>query len=100
MLRLRDWVPVPHDLVHVVQALKAEVAQWIGHGPSVQARVSAVCGQAAPPLTGATWVRERVWTPAAHVVLQAVQARKAPGTQLTGQAAVLQARVSARYGHT
>jgi hypothetical protein len=98
MLRLRDWVPVPHDLVQVVQVLKAEVAQCTGHGPSVQACVSSACGQAAPPKRGSTLVRERLWTPAAHVVLHAVQALKAPGTQLTGQAWPLQARVSAVCG--
>jgi hypothetical protein len=102
MLRLRDWVPVPHDLVQPVQALKAEVVQWIGHGPCVQARVSALCGQAAPPNCGATLVRERLWTPAAHVVLQALQVlkpRPPPTWQSIGQAAALQARVSAVCGH-
>jgi hypothetical protein len=31
--RLRDCAPAPHDLVQVDHASKAEVAQWIGHGP-------------------------------------------------------------------
>ena len=39
-LRLRDCEPVPHDLVHVVQALKPLVRQWVGHGPWEQRRVS------------------------------------------------------------
>jgi hypothetical protein len=98
MLRLRDWVPLPHDLVQAVQALKAVVSQWIGHGPSVQACVSAVCGHAAPPNRGATLVRERLWTPAAHVVLHAVQALKAPMLQSIGHACSLHARVSAEAG--
>ena len=38
--RERDCVPVPHDLVHVVQALKARTVQWIGHGPWFHGRVS------------------------------------------------------------
>ena len=38
--RERDWAPVPHVLVHAVQALKARTAQWIGHGPWVHERVS------------------------------------------------------------
>jgi hypothetical protein len=49
MERLRDWFPVPHDLVHVVQAENALALQWIGHGPWLHACVSAVCGHAAPP---------------------------------------------------
>ena len=47
--RERDCEPVPHDLVHAVHALKADVSQWTGHGPCVHACVSALCGQAAPP---------------------------------------------------
>ena len=31
--RERDCDPVPHDFVHVVHALNAVAAQWIGHGP-------------------------------------------------------------------
>jgi hypothetical protein len=97
--RLRDCEPVPHDLVQVVQAPKAEASQWIGHGPALQARVSALCGQAAPPSTGSTLVRERLWTPAPHVVLQALQADgKTPGTQSTGQACVLHDAASSRCG--
>jgi hypothetical protein len=99
MLRLRDCEPVPHDLVQVVQALKAEVAQWIGHGPWLHARVSALCGQAAPPNCGATLVRERLWTPVPHDLVQVVQALKAPTPQSTGHAAALQLRVSALCGH-
>jgi hypothetical protein len=30
--RLRDCAPVPHDLVQELQAPKAAVVQWIGHG--------------------------------------------------------------------
>ena len=62
-LRLRDCVPVPHDLVQVVQAPKALTAQWIGHGPWLQTRVSALCGQASPPLIGCTRLRERRCAP-------------------------------------
>jgi hypothetical protein len=98
--RLRDWVPVPHDFVQVVQVLKAEVAQCTGHGPSVQACVSSACGQAAPPKRGSTLVRERLWTPAAHVVVHVVHWLKVPIWQSTAQAWSLHARVSARYGHT
>jgi phosphohistidine phosphatase SixA len=47
--RERDCEPVPHDLVHVVQALKARTVQWIGHGPWLQTCVSSVCGHSLPP---------------------------------------------------
>ena len=98
-LRDRDCEPVPHDLVHVVQALKADVSQWIGHGPSVHACVSLVCGHAAPPFTGATLVRERDCTPAAHVVEHTVQLLKPPTWQSTAHACALHERVSALCGH-
>jgi hypothetical protein len=57
-------------LVHVDQVPKPEVAQWTGHGPSVHTCVSAVCGHAAPPFCGGTWVRLRDWTPLPHDVVQ------------------------------
>ena len=39
-VRLRDWTPVPHDLVQVVQAVKAVTVQWMAHGPWLQTWVS------------------------------------------------------------
>jgi hypothetical protein len=50
--RERDCEPVPHDLVHVVQALKALATQWIGHGPWLHGLVSAPCGHFLPPFSG------------------------------------------------
>jgi hypothetical protein len=55
--RERDCEPVPHDLVHLVQALKARTVQWIGHGPWLHGRVSVTCGQATPPKRGSVWLR-------------------------------------------
>ena len=40
--RERDCEPVPHDLVHVVQALKARVTQSAGQACVLQVRVSAL----------------------------------------------------------
>ena len=98
-VRLRCCEPVPHDLVHVDQAPKADTAQWIGHGPWLHACVSAVCGHAAPPNLGAALVRVRDWKPAAHEVEQVDQSPKLATTQSTGHACTLQVRASAECGH-
>ena len=61
--RERFCEPPPHDLVHVVQALKALTVQWIGHRTCVlHGAVSAVCGQSAPPYFGGVTRREREYT--------------------------------------
>jgi len=96
--RERDCVPVPHDLVHGVQALKARTVQWIGHGPWLQACVSALCGQAAPPLRGCTTMRERRCEPRPHDFVHVLQAPKLPTLQSTAQVCLLQSRVSALCG--
>ena len=70
-LRERDCWPVPHDLVHVPQALNADVTQWIGHGPWLQSLVSALCGHASPPLLGCVMARVRLLVPAPHDVVHA-----------------------------
>jgi hypothetical protein len=97
--RLRDCAPLPHDLVHVDQAPKAEVAQWIGHGLRLHACVSAVCAQALPPQDGCTLVRLRDWTPPAHDLVQVEKPPKAGSTQSTGQQELLQLRASLACGH-
>ena len=100
MERLRCCEPVPHDLLHTVQALKAEVAQWTGHGPSVHACVSAVCAHALPPLSGAVLVRVRDWKPAPHDVEHEDQtAGNWPSTQSIGHACALHVRASRACGH-
>ena len=45
-LRDRDCAPLPHDLVHVVQALKADTTQCDAHECVLQARCSSRYGQA------------------------------------------------------
>jgi hypothetical protein len=98
MVRLRDCEPVPHDVVQAVQAPKAEVAQWIGHGPWLHDAVSAVCGQAAPPNCGCTTVRARLLKPAPHDVVHVLNTPKAGALQSIGQLWALQLRVSALCG--
>jgi hypothetical protein len=94
--RERDCVPVPHDLVHVVQALKARTVQWIGHGPCVHERVSAVCGQDLPPFRGARTTRERRCRPLPHDFVHVPQLAQLPMRQSVGQACALQRRVSVK----
>jgi phosphohistidine phosphatase SixA len=62
---------VPHDLLHVAQALNADVMQWVGHEPWSQSTVSTLCGHALPPLVGCEWVRVRLMLPAPHEALHA-----------------------------
>ena len=92
-VRLRDWTPVPHDLVQVDQAAKADTVQWTAHGPWLQAWVSAVCGQALPPYLGAVLERLRDWKPLAQDVVQVDQPPNDGKTQSTGHfTAALHAR--------
>ena len=64
------------------------------------ARVSAECGHALPPKLGCTVARLRFCEPVPHDLVHVDQAPKVGTTQSTAHAAVLQLRVSARYGHT
>ena len=57
--RLRLCEPVPHDLVQVDQALKADTTQLTAHGCELHERTSELCGHAAPPNVGATCERLR-----------------------------------------
>jgi hypothetical protein len=81
---------VPHDLLHVAQALNADVTQWIGHGPWSQFAVSALCGHAAPPLVGCVTARVRLLLPAPHEALQALYKLQPPYSQSSGQLCRLQ----------
>jgi hypothetical protein len=88
-------------LLQVVNVPQAEmIAQLTGHAWSLQERVSAECGQTAPPNVGATLSRLRLCEPVPHDTVQVDQASKVPTSQSTAHAAVLQLRVSSRYGHT
>jgi hypothetical protein len=68
----------------------------MGHARIPHARVSAECGQATPPLVGATTARVRCCEPPLHDTVQVAQAPNGAATlQSVAQPAVLQARVSA-----
>jgi hypothetical protein len=99
-LRLRDCAPVPHDLVQLVQAPKAEVAQCTGHEPCVHACVSVACGHTVPPLVGCTNVRERLWKPAPQDALHVPHAVQEPMTHGVAHVCTLQSLVSRFTGHT
>jgi hypothetical protein len=98
--RLRSCEPEPHEAVQVDQASKAGTTQSTGHAWALHDCISALCGQALPPLVGATWVRLRSCEPMPHEAVQVVQAPKVPTSQSAGHAWALQARVSAECGQT
>ena len=100
LVRERDCTPSPHDLVHVVHALKLPMTQSTAHACALQLRVSAVCGHAAPPYLGCVCVREHDCAPVPHDLVHDVHAPNAPCWQSAAQAYVLHARVSRRYGQT
>ena len=63
------------------------MTQLVGHARTLQARVSAVCAQAAPPCVGCVLVRVRDCVPAPHEVVQVDQtAGNEPSTQSIGHA--------------
>jgi len=100
MTRVRLCVPVPQDFVHVVKAVQLPMTHSVGHGFSLQLRVSSRYGQAYPPCwCAATWLRDRLCVPVSQLAVHVVQAEKDDTEQCTGQACVLQLRVSFRYGH-
>jgi hypothetical protein len=98
-VRVREWKPLVHDLVQVDQAVKVPTPQLTGHAWSLQERVSAACGQTAPPNVAGTLTRLRLCEPVPHDRVQVDHESKVPMSQSTGQAAPLQLRVSSRYGH-
>ena len=98
-MRLRDWKPAAHDVVHVDQLEKLPTTQFNGHACALQARVSAECGHATPPCCGSVVARLRDWKPLPHDLVQVDQALNALNTQSTAHGETLQARVSAECGH-
>ena len=72
-LRVRVLEPAPHDLVHSVHTLHAEVPQWIGQAPWAQATVWVRASQVTPPCAVAVAiVRRRVFMPVLHDLVHAV----------------------------
>jgi hypothetical protein len=92
---------VPHDLVHVAQALNADVTQWIGHGPWSHTSTSVrFCAHALPPLaTSVVIVRERDFVPSPQDLEHGCHASQSDKTQSTGQACWLQERASVPCAH-
>ena len=71
--RLRLCEPVPHEAVQVDQASKVPTLQSTAQGAVLQSRVSAECGHATPPLTGAmSGTRLRDCEPVPHVLVHAL----------------------------
>ena len=67
--RLRCCVPEPQLTVQAPQDAHAPTTQSTGQAASLQARVSAECGHAAPPSPGCVDVRVRVCAPAPQLVV-------------------------------
>jgi hypothetical protein len=87
--------------VHAVHAPNDDTTQCTAQGDWLHERVSAECGHAAPPFCGSVIWRVRDCEPAPHDLVHtdqpaSVNTEKA---QSTGQPALLQLRVSSRYGH-
>ena len=97
-VRERDCAPVPHDLVHVVQAPKVATWQSAGHACALHSRVSAECGQALPPKKGIVVLRERFCMPRPHDFVQGDHASNVSTAQSMGQLCALHERVSAVCG--
>jgi hypothetical protein len=88
-------VPLPHDLVHVDHAEKADVTQWIGQGPLVHARISLVAPHMRPPwAVCVVMVRVRDCVPVLQDTEQLPHEFHSVVWQLTGQRWVLHATVS------
>ena len=99
-VRLRVCVPVPHDLVQVVQAEKAATTQSTAHAKALQSRVSASAGRPCRRSVGSTCA-VRFCEPVPHDLVQVVQAAKAESTpQSMAQACGCSCASPARYGHT
>jgi len=63
--RLRDWWPVPHDVVQLDQEEKPDTWQCTGQSPWLQLSTSSTAPQVVlPPQLAGVWVRVRVLVPA------------------------------------
>ena len=99
VVRVRFMEPTPHETEQAPHAPHWPTRQSIAQPCALQLRVSAECGQAAPPSVGATLARLRFCEPVPHDLVQVDHAPNAPTTQSVGQACALQVRVSADCGH-
>jgi len=90
MLRVRVWVPPPHDLLHEPHADQPDTAQLtlngagVGHACLLQGCCSDKDGQAVPPFfAGKMMLRERVWVPPPHDLLHEPHADQPETAQFT-----------------
>ena len=82
--------PVPHERVHVLQALQAETAQSMGHAITMHDLVAERAPHEAPPWAALkASVRERSVVPEPQVLEQSLQADQGEGTQSTGHSELL-----------
>ena len=100
IVRTRSCVPPAHESEQAVNGVQVLMAQSTGQPCVLQVCVSVECGHAAPPALGPVCARLRDCEPVPHEAVHVDQAPKSPTTQSVAHAAVLQLRVSARYGHT
>ena len=101
MLRVRNWVPALHGLVHVENALKPDTVQSTAHLLVLHCRVSSKAGQCVPLCAACvTTLRDRLCPPVPHDLVQALQVVHADTWQSTGHAWWLQTRVSTLCGQT
>ena len=94
VVRARFMEPAPHETEQVSHAPHCPTAQSMAQLCALQLRVSAECGQAAPPSVGATLARLRFCEPVPHDLVQVDHASKDPTMQSAAQANLLHARAS------
>jgi hypothetical protein len=100
LVRLRDWMPLPHDFVQVNQVSHVPTSQLTGHAWLLQPCVSSVCGQALPPNVGEVYARERDCEPPPQDLVQVDQTENVGSmVQSTGHECVLHDRESSAVGH-
>ena len=98
IVRERDWMPVSHFFVQVLNSVQPPITQSLGHGRVLHFRAAALSSHALPPCCGCFAPRVRVCVPPPHVLEQALQELHCSIAQSTGQGCVLQVRVSV-LGH-
>ena len=99
-VRVRDCVPPPQSLSHVLHEDHDDTLQSTGQPCVLHADVSVRAGHDVPPLAGWTvMMRVLVWMPPPHVLVHDEYGVHAPTSQLIGHGWVLHSELSARAGH-
>ena len=92
IVRVRFMKPAPHETEQASHAPHWPTRQSMAQLCALQLRVSAECGQAAPPSVGSTVARLRFCEPVPHDLVQPDHAPNAPTEQSVGHSCTLQAR--------